>query len=197
MTAARLRGVLRGGGRLRTLGVDDGPFRRGRQRDVLVVGAVYAGYEFEGLLSTRVRQDGWNATDRLLAMIAGSKFHAQLHLVLLDGITLGGFNVVDLPRLASELELPCLTVTRRAPDRAAIARALERVTGSARRAALCERAGAIHRAGVLCFQVAGLEPELAREALEASTLHGHVPECLRAAHLIAAGIVTGESGRRA
>lgn len=198
VSSARLSAIKRRGGRLRMLGIDDGPFLRGRQREVLVVGAVSSGGELEGLLSTRVRQDGWNATERLLAMIGGSKFHAQLHLVLLDGLTLGGFNVVDLPRLAEELGLPCLAVTRRAPDLEAVARALEKLPGCRRRRELCARAGPVHRAGPsLCFQAAGVSPEVAREALSGSALHGHVPECLRAAHLIAGGIVTGESGRRA
>ena len=193
-----LSGLLRHGRRVRMLGIDDGPFRRASRGPVLVVGAVYSGGEFEGLLSTRVRQDGWNATSRLLQMIRGSKFHAQLHLVLLDGITLGGFNVVDLPRLADELLLPCAAVMRRSPDLPAVRRALARLPGTQRRLRLVERAGPIHEAGsVLCFQVAGADPEPVRQALLASLLHGQVPECLRGAHLIASGLATGESGRRA
>jgi endonuclease V-like protein UPF0215 family len=194
VTLARL---LRHDKRIRTLGVDDGPFERGSRGQVLVVGAVYAGDQFEGLLSTRVRQDGHNATRRLIEMIAGSKFQPQLHLVLLDGITLGGFNVVDLPGLAAEIGVPCLAVTRRRPDQAAIRRALSRLPRSAARARLIDRAGAVSRAGRVYFQACGIDPELAALALERCTVSGNMPEALRAAHLIARGIVTGESGRRA
>lgn len=195
MSLARL---LRHGRRLRALGIDDAPFRRGRRGTVLVVGAVYSGAEFEGLLSTRIRQDGWNATERLLQMIVGSKFHSQLHLVLLDGITLAGFNVVDLPRLAGESGLPCVAVMRRSPDLAAVRRALTRLPGSRRKLQLVERAGPIYHAGEsLYFQVAGADPDPVRQALLGSLLHGCVPECLRGAHLIASGLATGQSGRRA
>jgi hypothetical protein len=193
----KLLTLLRGGRRLRTLGVDDGPFVRGQRRQVLVVGAVYSAGEFEGILTTRVRQDGCNATDRLVQMIIGSKYVAQLHLVLLDGITLGGFNVVDLPRLSEATGLPCAAVMRRPPDLDAVHEALSHLPGSARRREIMERAGPIHRAGSLCFQVAGLEPEVARLVIPATVLHGHVPECLRGAHLIASGLVAGESARRA
>jgi len=193
----KLETLLRRGRRPRCLGIDDGPFTRGSRRDVLVVGAVYSAGEFEGLLSTRVRQDGANATARLIAMIAGSKFQAQLHLVLLDGITLGGFNVVDLPALAEATCLPCAAVMRVAPDLPRVHRALANLPGAARRLKLLARAGPIHRAGPLYFQCAGLEPQVAGRAILANVVRGAVPECLRGAHLIAAGIVTGQSGRRA
>ncbi len=84
----------------RTLGIDDAPSRRGERGNVLVVGAVYrGGHTFEGLLSTTVRRDGANATTKLIRMIRPSKFYRQLDAILLDGIALGGFNVVDLDRL--------------------------------------------------------------------------------------------------
>jgi len=188
--------LLRHDKRIRTLGVDDGPFRRGSRGPVLVVGAVFSGDQFEGLLSTRVRQDGFNATDRLIAMIVGSKFRPQLHVVMLDGITLGGFNVVDLPRLADVIEVPCVAVMRRPPGLEAIRRALRNLSRPGLRARLMARAGEVHEAGELCFQVAGLAPAVAADLLVRSTATGNVPQCLRAAHLIAGGVVLGESGHR-
>jgi len=193
----KLPALLRRGRRLRCLGIDDGPFERGSRRDVLVVGAIYSAGQFEGLLTTRVRQDGANATARLIEMIAGSKFAPQLHLVLLDGLTLGGFNVVDLPALAAAVGLPCAAVMRRRPDMARIARALANLPRGAARLATLERAGPVHRAGGIYYQCAGVEPDLAGRAIRANVVTGAVPECLRGAHLIAAGVVTGQSGRRA
>ena len=189
--------LIRRGRRARTIGIDDSPFERGRQRDVLVAGAVYSGGEFEGLLTSRVRQDGHNATDRLAQMLASSKFRAQLHLVLLDGITFGGFNVVDLPLLAHRVALPCAAVMRRQPDLDAVQRALHKLPRGAARWERLRRAGPLHRAGALWFQLAGADPAAAAAAIQASVRHGKLPECLRAAHLIAAGVVTGQSGRRA
>lgn len=193
----KLETLLKRGRRVRTLGIDDGPFSPGSRRDVLVVGAVYSGPEFEGLLSTRVRQDGRNSTTKLVQMIRGSKFQQQLHLVMLDGITLGGFNVVDLANLADGVGLPCVSVMRRRPDLPAMAAALENLPGSRARWRLVQRAGPLHRAGSLWFQVAGATAEVVAPVICSSVHHGKLPECLRAAHLIGSGIVTGESGKRA
>lgn len=193
----RLETLLRRGRRIRTLGVDDGPFLRGARADVLVVGAVYSAGQFEGLLSTKVRPDGFNSTDRLVRMIVGSKFHRQLHLLMLDGITLGGFNVVDLPNLSDATGIPAVAVTRRPPDLTAVSAALTKLSSQHRRARILRRAGPIHRVGSLAYQVAGIEPELAGRVIRRSVVQGCLPECLRAAHLIASGVVVGESGRRA
>jgi endonuclease V-like protein UPF0215 family len=181
---------------LRAIGFDDAPFARGRG-DVGIAGVVCAGTRFEGLLWGKVRQDGWNATDALVRLLAGSKFLPQLHLVLLDGIAFGGFNVVDLPRLAAAVARPCLAVMRRPPDLAAVEAAMRRLPRAPARLELLRRAGPIHRLGGFVFQVQGAAPELAAAALARVTDRGAVPEPLRLAHLVGAAVRRGESGRRA
>ena len=49
-------------------------------------------------------------------MLLRSKFLAQLHLILLDGISMGGFNIIDLPELSERLGLPCVSVMRHLPN---------------------------------------------------------------------------------
>ncbi len=192
---------------LRAIGFDDAPFDRlssgaearegARAGAVAIAGVVCAGTRFEGLVWGRVRRDGWNATAELVRLLAGGKFLPQLHLVLLDGIAFGGFNVVDLETLAATLRRPCVAVMRRAPDLAAVERAVRRLPRPERRLALLRRAGPVHRHGPLFFQVRGAEPAEAGDALARLTDRGNVPEPLRLAHLVGAAIVRGESGRRA
>jgi len=182
---------------VRAVGFDDAPFRRGARGEVGLAGVVCAGTRFEGLVWGRVRQDGWNATEVLVRLLAGGKFLPQLHLVLLDGIAFGGFNVVDLPRLAAELGRPCLAVMRRPPDMAKIEIALGHLPRSGARLELLRRAGPVHRLGGFVFQVQGATPELAAAALARVTDRGAVPEPLRLAHLVGAAVRGGESGRRA
>src|SRR5919199_4270140 len=95
------------------VGFDDFPFAPGRRRDVPVVGAVYAGLRLEGVLSGRVRQDGANATRTLVRLVSESKFARRVQLVMLQGIALGGFNVVDVYSLHRRLGIPVLVVARR------------------------------------------------------------------------------------
>lgn len=182
---------------LRAVGFDDGPFERGHKRHVPVAGVVCAGTRFEGMVWGQVRQDGWNATDVICRLLMGGKFLPQLHLVLIDGITLGGFNVVDLPLLASRLGKPCAAVMRKAPDLDAVEKALRRLPLAARRLEVLRRAGPVHERRHFAFQVQGAEPAEVAEALERITDRGHVPEALRLAHLIGTAVVRGESGRRA
>ncbi len=182
---------------LRAIGFDDAPFDRAQRGDVPIAGVVCAGTRFEGLVWGRVRRDGWNATGELVRLLAGGKFLPQLHLVLLDGIAFGGFNVVDLAALSAALARPCVAVMRRPPDLDAVARAVRRLPRPARRLELLGRAGPVHRAGPFVFQVCGAGPDETGRALARLTDRGAVPEPLRLAHMVAGAVATGQSGNRA
>lgn len=183
---------------VRSIGIDDGPFVRGQRKDVLVVGAIYeGGIWFDGLLTTRVRQDGFNATTKLVAMLTASKFHPQLRYAILDGIALGGFNLVDLDQLHAQTGLKILVPMRRRPDLAAMRRALSSLNRAEDRWRRIQAAGEIHRVAGLYCQLRGLDADEAGELLELTCTRSKLPEPLRAAHLIAGGLVRGQSGRRA
>jgi uncharacterized protein len=185
------------GPELRLLGIDDGPFDRRRRGDVLVVGAIYRGGQFlDGMVATKIRRDGRNATDKLARMVSASRYHPQLHYLLLDGIALGGFNVVDIHRLAREVALPVLVVTRKQPDMEAIRGALRELPGGAAKWRLIERAGPMEPLRGVFVQRAGLELDEAEALLRLACTRSKLPEPLRAAHIIAGAIVTGEGGRR-
>jgi len=183
--------------RWRYLGIDDAPFGDRRGSKVLVVGAVCRGTVFEGLVSTHIRKDGWNASRKISEMICKSKFHRQLHVILLDGIAVGGLNIVDLPFLHENTGLPVVTVMRKKPDLKAMENAFLRLPKPSRRMSLIERAGPVHDGGKVFFQAAGLSSSDIRAILSELSIHGHIPEPVRLAHLIARGVTTGESGKRA
>lgn len=182
---------------IRAIGFDDAPFPRRRGSRVHLAGVVCAGTRFEGLVWGHLRRDGWDATERIARLLLGGKFLPQLHLVLLDGLSFGGFNLVDLTALASRLARPCVAVMRRPPDLAAVERAVRRLPRPERRLRLIERAGPVHVVPPFAFQVRGAEPGAVAEALARVTDRGHVPEPLRLAHLVGAAVRLGESGRRA
>jgi uncharacterized protein len=145
------------------IGFDDFPFPRQHRGDVQVVGAVFSGLRLDGILSGRVRRDGMNATRVLAELIAASKFSQQLQLVMLQGIALGGFNVVDIHGLNKLLDVPVLVVARRAPRMEMIRKALlEVVPGGKRKWRLIERAGPMESVGGVFVQRAGLSLELIR-----------------------------------
>ncbi|MDX2229940.1 MAG: DUF99 family protein [Leptolyngbyaceae cyanobacterium bins.349] len=182
---------------IRVIGFDDGPFVRGAGQPVAVAGVVCAGTRFEGMLWGAVQPDGWDATDAISTLLLNSKFHAQVHLVLLDGISMAGFNIIDLSLLAARSQRPCIAVMRRLPNFTKIAHAVTRLPDPTERLEMMRRAGTIHQHPPFYFQVCGAEPEIAAIALDRLTDRGHVPEALRIAHLVTAAVIKGESGKQA
>jgi endonuclease V-like protein UPF0215 family len=183
---------------VKVVGFDDGPFDRRKKGDVLVVGAIYRGGDFlDGMVATRIRRDGHNATDRLVSALSSSRYFPQLHYVMLDGIAFGGFNVVDTGRLHLETGLPVLVVVRKRPDLAAVRRALLRLPRGEQRWRLVEAAGEVEPCRDVYVQRAGLELEEAEALLAVTCSRAKIPEPLRAAHIIAGAMVTGEGGKRA
>lgn len=182
---------------LRAIGFDDSPFQKKVDSHVSVAGVVCSGTRFEGMLWDQVEHDGLDATNVISKMVRESKFHSQLNVVLTDGITVGGFNLIDLPALAESIQIPCIAVMRNLPDLPAFFHAMKNVNREEQRLAIVSRAGEIHSIGGFHFQVAGCEPELAAEALGRLTDTGDVPEALRLAHLIGSAVKLGESTKRA
>ena len=179
------------------VGFDDAPFARSHRGDVPVIGAVFAGTRLEGVLSCKVRRDGANATRVLAERVRSSRHYGHLQAVLLQGITLGGFNVVDLRALHQQSGLPVLAVARHAPDLAAIRSALlQHVPGGARKWRLIEAAGPMEKLAGVWVQRAGMTPAEAERLLARTQCHGKLPEPLRVAHMIAGGLAQGESRHR-
>lgn len=194
---SRLAKALRLGKQIRVAGVDDAPFALTPFSPVNVSAIICANTRFEGMLWGEVHKDGDDATEVLITMLKASKFIEQLHVVMLDGIAVGGFNIIDLPRLAEALDIPCIAVMRRMPDFAKISEALKNFPDRQRRQDLVDAAGEVYEHAPFFFQVAGETAEVAAAALVACTDNGHVPEALRLAHLIGSAIKTGQSSQRA
>jgi len=178
------------------IGFDDFPFARGHRGNVKIVGAVYNGLRLEGVLSGHIRRDGRNSTRVLTELIRKSKFYSSLQLVMLQGIALGGFNVVDIQALSQSLALPVLVISRRKPNLGAIEAALQKVRGGKQKWALMQRAGTPELVAGVYVQRVGLTPEQADRVIRRFAVHSSIPEPLRAAHLIAGGLATGQSRAR-
>ena len=185
----------------RFLGIDDGPFRFGDEDVPLVGVAVQAPSYIEGVLMTLAHVDGHDATERILGMVRGSRYREGLRMVLLNGIAVGGFNVIDVDALHRELGVPVVTVTRKAPDLDAIRGALRRKFEDwEERWALIEGhtiEEVTTRHTPLHVTYVGATRHEVVEALALTTVRGALPEPLRVAHLVAAAMVKGESHGRA
>ncbi len=185
----------------RFLGIDDGPFRFSDESVPVVGVLVQAPSYIEGVLSTVAEVDGHDATDRIATMVQRSRYRAGLAMVFIDGTAVGGFNVIDVDALHEGIARPVVTITRKRPDLAAIETALHRRFDDwEERLRLIKRHGVEAmrtRHGSVWVTYVGASQGEVREALTLTTIRGILPEPLRVAHLIAAGIMRGESRGRA
>jgi len=178
---------------IRVLGVDDGKFTPHTQGNVIVVGVVFrGGCWLDGVMHTEIAIDGFDATEQIASMINGSSHCKQLRLVMLNGITFGGFNVVDIKKLNLATKLPVIALTREKPDLDSIREALKNLPESEERWKMVLAAGEIFE--VTCkgkriyLELAGISLVDARKIVELTSTRSSFPEPLRVAHLIASGI---------
>ena len=182
---------------VRVVGFDDGPLDRDSPTS-LVVGAVFRGGRWlDGVVSCHVEVDGTDSTDRLIELVNGFRFK-DVRVILLDGIAFAGFNVVDIRRLHERTGLSVIVVTRSHPDFPDIRRALGNLPDGQMRYSLMEAAGEPKpvetRPGKhVHIQHAGIEADDAEAIVRLTATRSLIPEPIRCAHLIAAGIISGES----
>jgi len=202
---------------IRILGIDDAPFNKlqnpfwipGLQRvtnkllrrfmkgKTIVIGTFFrGGSSLDGVVSTKITVDGDDSTKNIVEMINKCKFKPQLKLLMLDGIAVGGFNIIDIEELNKKTGLPVIVVIRNQPDFDKIEAALKKL-GKEKKYELIKKAGRVYKIKNIYIQAKGIELEEAKEIVEMTCTRSYIPEPVRAAHLIASGVVDGESRGRA
>lgn len=188
---------------IRILGFDDGPFESKTKGLVPVIGVVYRGGKFlDGVLRTDVTIDGKESTERIIKLVNSSRHKQQLKVIMFDGITLGGFNVIDIKEIYKKTGLPVIVINRKHPNLKEVKTALKNFKDFEKRWRMIKNAGRIKTCSLknnvkVYYQFVGLSEEETEEIIFLSCTHGQIPEPLRVAHLIATAIVKGESGGRA
>jgi endonuclease V-like protein UPF0215 family len=180
---------------IRVLGVDDGIFAPHTKGLVPVVGVVFrGGYWLDGVMHTKVKVDGFDATAKIISMILNSSHYEQLRVIMLNGVTFAGFNVVDIKRLSAKTNRPVIVVTREKPNFAEIREALKNLRKGEERWKAMLNAGEIRevctrsRGEEIYMQISGVFEEDAKKILQVTSTRSNIPEALRVAHLIASGI---------
>ena len=181
----------------RVIGIDDGPFFKFRHGEVLIVGTVYRGGDYmDGIVSTTAKVDGDDSTKNIAKMINKSKFKSQIRAIFLNGIAVGGFNIIDLVKLSKLTKLPVIAVTRRYPDLPIIFKTLKEL-GMSKKIKLIKQLPEPTKIGRVYVQHIGIDLNKTIQFMKLTTIHSDVPEPLRISHIIAAGVVKGESRGRA
>jgi endonuclease V-like protein UPF0215 family len=183
---------------IRVLGVDDGVFKPHTKGFASVVGVVFrGGYWLDGVMHTRVRIDGLDATEKIASMVLGSPHRKQLRVIMLNGVTVAGFNVVDIKKLSAETKLPVIAITREEPDFDDIHKALKNLTKCEERWRIISGMREVHelstgkRGERIYMQVTGICVQDAEKIVRLTSTRSNIPEALRVAHLVASGMTCG------
>lgn len=155
----------------------------------------------EGVMISSCAVDGEDVNDAISRMVNGSRFREQVRAIMIDGVALGGFNVVDIKHLSAAFDAPVITVSRDQPDLGAIEKALKAhfsdwerrlkiiVRHDIREVKLSE--------GHVFIASVGIEDTEADALVRRCTVRGCLPEPVRLAHLVATALVQGESKGKA
>jgi endonuclease V-like protein UPF0215 family len=180
---------------IRVLGIDDCRFVPHTKGTADIVGVVYrGGYWFEGIMCTKVTIDGMDATEKLATMVKTSPYFAELRVIVLDGITFAGFNIVDINELYQKVDLPVVSVAREKPDLEEIRSALKNLPNFKKRWQFMLNAGELFEVETrngenpVYVQTAGILSEDAIKILRKTSTRSNIPEALRVAHIIASGL---------
>ena len=110
---------------------------------------------------------------------------------MLDGITFGGFNVVDIQQIFQKTQIPVIVIMRKQPDLLKIRNALQNFSNWEERWKRIQKAGKIkiiQNKELIYIQTSGISWEDAEEIVKLATTRSAIPEPIRAAHIIASGL---------
>ena len=181
---------------IRIIGWDDCRFKFHSKR-VLVVGVIFRGSKaVDGLLSCRITKDGMDATEKIASSIIESRHYDQLSVIMLDGISFGGFNLVDIKGLSKKTKMSVIVIQRKKPDMAKFLHAQKKLDNYKERTKIVKKAGKFYKYNDVYYQKSMISNEDAGRILHLTCIRSNIPEPIRVAHLIASGL-SGESRGRA
>ncbi len=145
-------------------------------------------------MSTRITVDGFDATQNIADMVMASPHYRQIRVIMLNGITFAGFNVVDIKELSARTDMPVIAVTSKKPNLTEVQAALMHLPDSEKRWEAVLNAGEMFSVSTnrgkrrIFVEAVGLSKSLAVEILRLTSTRSKIPEPLRVAHIVASGI---------
>jgi endonuclease V-like protein UPF0215 family len=178
---------------LRIVGVDDGaiPAIRRPKQYALLVAVLFQGSTISDVRIGRIEVDGRDANRVLNSLLKNLPFD----VVMLSGISFGGFNLVDIHQLNRSTRKPVIAISREKPDNPAVLRALRKhFSDWEERWRIVRNAGHLYafkplpEEPKLYFEVKGAAPSSARKAIASTAMISRLPEPIRVAGILARGL---------
>ncbi|MEM4772868.1 MAG: DUF99 family protein, partial [Nanoarchaeales archaeon] len=151
----------------------------------------------DSVLSTYIEIDGDDSTDNIIDMISKTTHRYQIRLIMSNGISFAGFNIIDMKKINKKLGIPVIAVVRKKPNMEKFLSAVKRVKNYDKKIEIIknlpEPKPVNTKYGTTYFQNVGISDEEAKEIILKTSVNSRIPEPVRVAHLIAMGVTLGYS----
>lgn len=182
---------------LRILGIDDGPFSKNIDKKTILVGVLMKFDSYiEGITIKKIDIDGINVNENILSMFNG-RFNKEINFIMTNGITFGGFNIMDISLINEKTNIPVISIVRKKPDLESIYNALKKHFDD-----YDYRINLINKSfpekitinnNDLYINFKGINLFDVKNIIKKTIKMGNIPEPIRMAHIIATAIIKGES----
>ncbi|WP_337860968.1 DUF99 family protein [Ferroplasma sp.] len=182
---------------LRILGIDDGPFNKDSDKTTVLVGVLMRLNSYvEGISIETINVDGTDATQKILSMASG-RFMEEIDFIMSNGVTFGGFNIMDVNSIHETTGIPVISITRKEPDLDSMFSALKLHFPDYKERTEILKKNSVNKieyeGKTLYINCSGININDAAHLIKKTTIMGNIPEPVRMAHLIATAIINGES----
>lgn len=127
-------------------------------------------------------------------MICNSIHFKQLKVIMTRGVTIAGFNYLDLALLSEKTALPIISIVDREPDMDKISAALQNLPNGDKRLEIIKKNGlpkpilSSPDEGPIFIQSFGITEDEVIRIVQNATVTGRIPEPIRVARLIAVAL---------
>ena len=162
-----------------------------RSQHALLLAVLFKDLQIVTLRMNRIEVDGRDANKVLMSLLKRMRYD----VVMLSGVSFGGFNVVDIAKLSNAVRRPVMALTGDKPDNTAVRNALRgHFEDWEERWGMVQAAGRMHSfkplpdEPPLYFEVRGASPSLAKKWILATARISRLPEPIRVARIMARGL---------
>lgn len=178
---------------MKVLAFEDGKISKEKKGKTILIGVKTNNTILEDVFFREIDVDGLDATDNAISIINESK---PIDIVLLNGISYAGFNVMDAEKIWKETKIPVIIYTKKKPNNKEVISALMKHFPDWReRWNIIKRtlkiSRGIHQIKIkenekeVYIENIGIEIEEAAKILRENTIWGRTPEPIRIAEIIA------------
>jgi len=176
-----------------SIGFDDAAFElHSEVKYTQLIGVVCQGTRMVSAIKDEIIIDGDNATEKLIKLVKKNKKHIQY--VITHSITFGGFNLINLNEIYSEIQKPIIAITEKEVDLNSVKKALldKFPMTYAKKIKCIVDAGNLYETEIntaggsskVYFHCKGINTKDVEDLLKRICIDSKLPESVRIAHLI-------------